>query len=101
MDAKSSSRWLRNAAIVLTIVIGRVVRRNVKEMVSSMSVSLVLPSCEGRLCWNFAPDETTVQRWERAEELTNERFGADLAALDPDELSEFCELASAAKAAAK
>lgn len=48
-----------------------------------------------------APDEATVQKWEHAEELTNERFGADLAALDPDELNEFCELASAAKAAAK
>lgn len=46
------------------------------------------------------PDQETVAKWERAEELTNERFGEDLAALDPDELAEFCELAEAARTAA-
>ncbi len=46
------------------------------------------------------PDEETRLRWERAEELTNERFGADLTVLDADELVEFCELAAAAMAAA-
>lgn len=46
------------------------------------------------------PDEATREKWERAEELTNERFGADLAVLDADERSEFCELASAVNAAA-
>lgn len=46
------------------------------------------------------PDEATREQWQRAEDLTNERFGDDLAVLDPDELLEFCELAAAAKAAA-
>lgn len=46
------------------------------------------------------PDEETRRKWERAEELTNERFGADLAVLEPDELGEFCELAAATKAEA-
>lgn len=46
------------------------------------------------------PDESTREKWERAEAITNERFGADLAVLDADELAEFCELASAANAAA-
>lgn len=46
------------------------------------------------------PDESTREKWERAEEITNELFGADLAVLDAGERAEFCELASAVNAAA-
>ena len=45
------------------------------------------------------PDEVTREKWERAEALTNERFGADLAVLDAGERAEFCDLASAVNAA--
>jgi len=45
------------------------------------------------------PDEASRGKWERAEKLTDERFGADLAVLDAGELVEFCELATALKAA--
>lgn len=47
------------------------------------------------------PDDATREKWERAEALTDERFGADLSVLDAAELVEFCELASAANAAAR
>ncbi|MEZ5237875.1 MAG: hypothetical protein R2716_02600 [Microthrixaceae bacterium] len=46
------------------------------------------------------PDEETKQKWERAEELTNERFGADLSVLDAAEIEEFCQLAAEAHDAA-
>lgn len=45
------------------------------------------------------PSEEHKALWERAEELTNEYFGRDLAVLDPAELEEFCDLANAALAA--
>lgn len=46
------------------------------------------------------PDEATKEQWRRAEDLTNEAFGRDLAVLDADELDEFCRLAEAVRAAA-
>ncbi len=46
------------------------------------------------------PDAESVASWERAEELTNERFGEDLAVLEPEERAEFCELAEATRVAA-
>lgn len=45
------------------------------------------------------PDEELRARWAAAEEVTNERFGQDLAVLDADELQEFCALSKAALAA--
>ncbi len=46
------------------------------------------------------PDEATKEQWKRAEALTNEAFGRDLAVLEADELDEFCRLAEATRAAA-
>ena len=46
------------------------------------------------------PDDATRAAWERAEELTDERFGSDLSVLDPAELAEFCDLVAAALEAA-
>lgn len=45
------------------------------------------------------PSEEHKALWDRAEDLTNEYFGRDLAVLDPAELTEFCDLANAAFAA--
>lgn len=46
------------------------------------------------------PSEEAQATWERAEALTDERFGADLAVLGDAELDEFCNLAEALRAAA-
>lgn len=42
------------------------------------------------------PSEEQKQKWDRAEQLTNERFGQDLAVLDQSQLVEFCQLVNAA-----
>ena len=47
----SSLYSFQNAVAMLTIVIGRVVIRNANDIVKSMTVNLVLPSCDGRRCW--------------------------------------------------
>lgn len=44
------------------------------------------------------PAEEDTARWERAEALTDERFGADLAVLSDSELDELCRLADELRA---
>lgn len=46
------------------------------------------------------PGDEDKAKWERAEELTNEAFGRDLAVLSPAELAEFRDLVIGAQAAA-
>lgn len=60
------------------------------------------PGMAGIFGWSVpdeGPGDDARRRWEHAEELTDERFGADLAVLDDDELVEFCRLADAMRAA--
>lgn len=45
------------------------------------------------------PGDQARADWQRAEDLTDQRFGADLAVLDDSELDELCELADALQAA--
>jgi hypothetical protein len=46
------------------------------------------------------PDEAVTARWQAAEDVTDERFGVDLAVLSAAERAEFVDLAAAAAAAA-
>lgn len=45
------------------------------------------------------PSDQARTAWQQAEDLTDDRFGADLAVLDDAELDELCELADALQAA--